>query len=282
MLDRIGYTWQLMGASWNVLRRDKRLLIFPALSFIACVIVTASFAVPMFATGFFRPPGPHGGQSSTVLYYGILFLFYICTYSVAFFFNAAIVACAVRSMRGEEATPGDGLRIAASRLHAIIGWAVVSATVGLALRIIEDRSKKVGAIIAGLLGIAWSLMTFLVVPVIVVEGKGPIEAVKVSAGAIKRTWGEQVVGNFSFGLIFFLLAIPGIVGIVAGVVVASTTAALGFVLIGAAVLYLLALGLVSSALAEIFRAAVYLYAARIATPAGFAPHLLDNAMRRKN
>jgi len=277
MFDRISYTWQLMGASWNVLKQDKRLLLFPLLSGLACTIVTASFALPISGTGFYRPPGSDASQSAHVMYYGVLFLFYFCNYAVAFFFNAALVACAVRRMQGQEATISQGLRIAVSRLPLILGWALVSATVGLALRIAEDRSKKVGALIAGLLGIAWSLMTFLVVPVIVVENKGPIEALNVSAAAIRRTWGEQVVGNFSFGFIFFLLAIPGVAAIFAGTAIAYTTA-LGFVLIAAAIVYLLALALISSALAEIFRAAVYLYAARISTPAGFGPHLLDNAI----
>jgi hypothetical protein len=207
----------------------------------------------------------------------VLLLYYICNYAVVFFFNSAIVACAVKRMQGEETTLAEGLSTALSRLPLILAWAVISATVGLVLRIIEDRSQKLGGIIAGILGVAWSVLTFLVVPVIVIEGEGPIQALRTSAESVGRTWGEQVVGSFSFGLVFFLLAIPGVAAIFAGVFLASATG-VGIVLVAAALCYMLALAVISSVLAEIFRAAVYLYAAGRGSPAAFGPHLLRSAM----
>ena len=67
-----------------------------------------------------------------------------------------------------------------------------------------------GRFVAGLLGAAWTVVSFLVVPILVVENKNPFAALQESAGLVKKTWGEQVAGNFGFGLIFFLLAIPAI------------------------------------------------------------------------
>ena len=140
------------------------------------------------------------------------FFFYFCNYFVITFFNAAIVACAFLRMEGGgEPSIGDGFREALARVPLIIGWAFLAATVGLVLRIIEDRSPKVGAFVAGLLGMAFSVVSFLVVPVLVIERKGPFSALKESTKLLKGTWGDQLVGNFSFGSIFGLLSLPAII-----------------------------------------------------------------------
>jgi hypothetical protein len=209
----------------------------------------------------------------------VLFLFYLCNYFVVIFFNAGIIACATVRLGGGNATVGDGFRAAASRLPAIAGWAVLSATVGLILRMIEDRSKWVGQIVAGLLGVAWTVVSFLVIPVLVVENKGPFAALQESAGLVKKTWGKQVMGGFGFGLIFFLLAIPAIAVIVLSVF--SGNVALMAACIGLGVIYLVVLGLVQSALQSIFQAAVFLYARDGQVPAGFEAEVLGSAMIAK-
>ena len=157
----------------------------------------------------------------------------------------------------------------------IAGWAVVSATVGLILRIIEDRSDKIGRFVAGLLGAAWTVVSFLVVPVLVIENKNPFSALKESAGLLKKTWGQQLVGNFSFGIIFFLLAIPAIAVMVLGFFTGSIAGIAVCIVLG--VVYLIVLALVQSALQAIFQAALFLYARDGQVPPGFGD-LLGNAM----
>ena len=283
MFAKISYTWSLMRASWNVLKADKTLLLFPLLSGLCCVLVLISFAVPIFLAGAWHPPARGAGQVSNVVYYGILFLFYIANYFVITFFNTAIVSCAILRMAGRTATVGDGFREAVSRLPQIAGWALLSATVGLILRIIEDRSKRLGRIVAGLLGMAWTVMSFLVVPVIVGERKGPFAALKESSAMLRRTWGEQLIGGFSFGLVFFLLSLPAVVLIFAGIVVAAHLGNLWLLAVAVvvAVVYLIVLSLLQSALQSIFQAAVYLFAYNQMAPPGFAPELLAGAMRPK-
>ena len=127
------------------------------------------------------------------------------TLNTSGFFNTAIIACAINRLQGGEPSVGYGFSVAMSRIHLILGWALLSATVGLALRIIEDRSERVGQFVTGLLGMAWTVMSYLVVPILVVEQKGPFAALKESSVLLKKTWGERLVGNSSFGLIFFLL-----------------------------------------------------------------------------
>ena len=268
-----------MSACWRVLKQDKGLLLFPFLSGICCLLVVASFAVPLVATGHWQPPGAGAARTQQMAYYGVLFLFYLCNYFVVIFFNAAIIACATIRLRGGNPTAGDGFRAAAARLPVIAGWTVVSATVGIVLRLIEDRSKWVGRIVAGLLGVAWTVVSFLVVPILVVENKNPLTALQESAALVKKTWGEQVVGNFGFGVIFFLLAIPAFVVIVLGIV--SGNVALMAACIVLAAVYLVGLGIVQSALQAIFQAAVFLYARDGQVPEGFEAELLGNAMIRK-
>jgi hypothetical protein len=284
MFAKLSYTWTLMRSSWDVLKRDKELILFPLFSGIACLLVMASFIVPLVMTDAWRPPAGTETTAQKIVYYGILFAFYFCTYFVITFFNTAIIASAVRRMEGGEPTLATGFADAFSRIHLIAGWALVSATVGLVLRMIEERSEKVGRFVAGLLGVAWTVTSYLVVPILVVERKGPFPALKQSASMLRRTWGEQIAGNFSFGLVFFLLSLPafalGAVGVMIGGVAAMVT------FIGLAVVYLIVLGLVQSTLQSIFQAAVYLYATgeparRQLESHGFPVQLIDRAMVAK-
>ena len=157
-----------------------------------------------------------------------------------------------------------------------MGWALVSATVGLLLRIIEERSQKVGRFVAGLLGMAWTLVSFLVIPILVVEKKGPLQALSESTQLLKKTWGEQLAGNFSFGLLFFLLGIPAFALVFLGFL--SGSAAIIFLCAGLAAVYLILLALVQSALQAIFQAAMYLYARNGQVPEGFQEEFLSGAM----
>jgi hypothetical protein len=158
----------------------------------------------------------------------------------------------------------------------IAGWALVSATVGLVLRMIEDRSAKIGQIVAGLLGMAWTVVSFLVVPILVIENKGPIAALKDSTTLLKKTWGEQLVSNFSFGMIFFLLGIPAFGLILLGILLGNTLAMVACIAL--AVVYLIVLALVQSALQAIFQTALYLYARDGRVPDGFRAEVLGNAL----
>lgn len=124
---------------------------------------------------------------------------------------------------------------------------------------------------------AWTIVSFLVVPILVVENKGPIAALKDSTALLKKTWGEQLASNFSFGMIFLLLAVPAVGLIVLGIFLKSAAALI--VCIGLAVIYLIVLALVQSALQAIFQTALYLYARDGQVPAGFHAEVLEGALR---
>ncbi|HZZ43364.1 MAG TPA: DUF6159 family protein [Tepidisphaeraceae bacterium] len=279
MFSKFSYTWELMGASWNVLKRDKHLLFFPLLSGICCLFVIASFVAPAVTFGLHHRHAQT--QDSRVLYYFLLFAFYFANYFVITFFNVAITSFAISRMAGGEPTFAGALREAIKHIHLIAGWALFSATVGMVLRILSERSGFIGKIVVSVLGAAWTIMAFLVVPILVIEDKGPFQALKTSMSLITKTWGERVVGNFSFGLVFFALTIPAIIAIIFGITLAaSATPLLGFMIIGTAVVYIIVLSLVHSALLSIFQAAIYMYTQGVTDPQrGFPVQLLRSAMQ---
>jgi hypothetical protein len=202
------------------------------------------------------------------------FLFYFCTYFVMAFFNTGIVAAALIRIRGGDPTVSDGFKAAWSRLVLIAEWALVAATVGMVLRMIEGKSNRLGRIVTGLIGTAWSVGTFLVVPILVVENIDPIGAVRESVRLLKKTWGQQLIGSFSFGLVTILLSIPGILLLFLGGMSLGGSVASGLTLVVIGVIYMVALSLVQSALQSVFQASVYAYAREGKTPREFDRNLL--------
>jgi hypothetical protein len=275
MFQRMATGWQLSKQSWKVLMLDKELLVFPLLSGFACLLVLASFAVPMWSTGFLdqvmeERAAEDAGQVNQIIGVAILFAYYFVNYFVVVFFNSALIACAIIRFKGGNPNLRDGFSAASSLLPQIAGWAAVAATVGVILRVIESRSEKVGQIVAGLLGMGWSLVTFFVVPVIVVERVGPIQAAKRSMRVLSQTWGESLTANFGISFIVFGATFLGIIPIIlGGLLVGMDLMALGFALIGVGIAVLLAVSLISSALHTIVLGALYLYAAERKVPEQF-------------
>jgi MFS family permease len=280
MFAKIRNSWALIKASAGVLRADKELIVFPIVSAIGVLVVTASFALPMLLAGFFD--ALFEGRSQ-VLGIVVGFVFYVVQYFVIIFANSALVGAALIRLRGGDPTVGDGFRIAMAHLGTILGYALVSATVGMILRWLSERGKTLGRIASSIGGLAWNLATYLVVPVLVIEGVGPLEAVKRSANLLKKTWGEQIVGNFSIGLIFGLLTVLVVLlGIPTFVFVASTNSAALIALTALLfVLIFVFLGLISSTLNGIYVAAVYRYAAEGEASGFFSEEMVQGAFRPK-
>ena len=279
MFARLGRSIELAKASLGVLRSDKELLLFPLISFLVIVVVTLTFAVPFMLSG--------GISDATegkvnILSYVLLFLFYVVSYAVGFFFNTALVGAALIRLDGGDPTVRDGFRIAFSRLPQIVGYAIIAATVGMILRFISERAGFLGVIVASVIGFAWNVATFLVVPVLAVEGVGPIEAIKRSGGLLRKTWGEQIIGNVGIGLLFGLLMF--VVLIIGGLLIVVAAQASMALTMTAVVIVMLALGivgLVGSAVAGIYVASLYRYATKGDGGTTFSPEDLSGAFRRR-
>jgi hypothetical protein len=217
MFTRISNGWELAKESWSVLKLDKELMLFPLFSGISCLAILVTFLGPLLLNmdkleGWMEGNDP---VLQTLFWVG-LFLFYFCNYFVIVFFNSALVACAIIRFRGGDPTVMDGIQASLSRLPQILAWALVSATVGIVLKAIESRSEKLGEFVAGLLGGAWTIMTYFVVPVLVVEKANPVDAVKRSFQVMTRAWGESLTAGFSIGLIAFLFSLLAMLPLGAG------------------------------------------------------------------
>lgn len=284
MFQRISTGWQLIKQSIQVLKLDKELLLFPLLSGISCLLVLASFAVPLFLSGALDAAQQNQENvTGNVLAWVVLFVFYFVNYFVITFFNSALVGCAVIRLSGGDPTVGDGFRSAFARLPQIVGWALVSATVGVVLKMIESKSERVGQVVAGLLGMAWSVTTFFVVPVLVIEGLGPIASVKRSVAVMRKAWGEALVSNYGIGFLTFLLSLLGILPIIGGFALAgSGSTTIGGILIGVGVLILITVSLVAPALNSIILAALYIYAVEDRMPEVFDANLVRGAFVPKS
>ena len=278
MFGRIGNGWELAKQSFHVLRLDKELLLFPLVSGISCLAVLASFAAPLWNSRYAQVVLNEREIPNDPIAWAILFAFYFVNYFVIVYFNSALVACAIIRFKGGDPTVADGFRAATARLPQILAWALVSASVGVILKVIESRSEKVGQIVSALLGAAFSIAAYFVVPVLVVEKAGPLEAMKRSLSVLKRTWGEALTANFGIGFIVFLLSLVGLVPLIGGIALCAVgQLALGIVLAVAGGAALLLIALVSSALDSIILAALYLYAAEGTIPRYFDKSLLEGA-----
>lgn len=279
-MGRFARSWELVKASVAVLRADHRLLVFPLLAGVCTMIVSASFLGPL-ALGGVLDRFDDARQPWWMA--PIVFLFYLVQYFVIFFFNSALVAAARIRLDGGRPTVRDGFRIAASRWTQIFGYALIAATVGMILRAIEERAGFIGRWISALLGVTWTMATFLVVPVLVSGNLGPVDAVKQSAELLKRTWGENLVGNVGIGLVCGLAIVAWVI-VSAGLVALATSAQSIAAVIAAAaigIIGLVTLSLVQSALQGVYAAALHRYAQTGDAGIGFERALLADAFKLK-
>jgi Family of unknown function (DUF6159) len=281
-MDRIARTWSLMGRSFAVLKSDRELVWLPIFSGIAAI--AASILVFSGGALVFLPQlkamGAAGARNAPMTgnLWVWLFVFYLVNYFIVVFFNVALVSVAGDRLAGGRATIDDGLQLAWNRMGKIFQWALLAATVGILLRMLEERVGWLGRLIVSFVGIAWTLATYFVVPILAAEDLGPVEALSRSGELFRERWGEEVVGGFSFGLIFTLLALPGIALPLYGATFGRTALVAGLVL---ALLYWILLGVVNAAVQGIFMAALYRYATTGNVPGGFGHSDLAGAWQPK-
>ncbi len=262
--------------------KDKELVLFPVMAFISVVVLVGIFigiaattgGLDRLDSGINTPEGSTASESITIFDVALYVIAFVAVTYAVIFFNSALVAAAIERLRGGDPNVMSGLRAVVPHMHNILGWAIISATVGLILQALRSRTNNMlGRIALAIAGGVWAYMTFFVVPVLVVKGVGPIEAIKQSASLFKRTWGEQVTSNFGFGLFYIVV-----------VIVAVIPAAIAFALnpvVGIALgipMVALAFGAVQ-ATEGIFKAALYEYAAEGVIPVGFEKAELDSSYR---
>jgi Family of unknown function (DUF6159) len=291
MLQRIGRGWGMTKASWAVLKVHPKLLLFPIFSGLAFIVLLAAIAVAAFAAGnsaavqHFAADIRHDDPLTFAALFG---LYFACTLIIVFF-NEALVFCALQSFAGKEPSLRAGIATAAGRLPQILAWTFVAATVGVILSALQNFLKErlgfLGAMVGGVGELAWSAVTYFAVPVLVVDGVWPVEAVKRSSLILRRTWGEAAGGEGGLGAISVLLVLP-VVLVIGLVAVAGrglgADAATAVTLAAIVAPYVLTLSVVFTALATIFRTGAYIYATTGKAPSSMDPALLQAAFRKRS
>src|SRR5690606_4218374 len=155
-------SWKITKLSFSVINKDRELLWFAFLSFLFSTTFSVAMIVPSIL-----PTVMNEGLSETSLeiyQYVIIFLTYFGLAFIATFFNVCVVYTAKVRFEGGNATFGESLSFAFSRIGLIFQWSLISATVGLILRILDNLASRLGkigeivaSIIIGLLGMAWSI-----------------------------------------------------------------------------------------------------------------------------
>src|SRR5215467_11402241 len=284
-MGKFSRTWQLVKQSFVILRSDKQLMLFPILSAVSCLIVTAIIAtggtlliMPSITTA--AAAGERFQPNHSPMFPIGMFTMYVANYFIIVFFNVALVGVANSRLMGGNWTFRDGIELAWARKGTILQWAFVTATVGMILRTVEERMGLIGRIVMRMIGVAWALACYFVVPVLAFEDLSPLAAVKRSSKLFRDTWGEKVIGGLSFSLVSLVLMLPAFGLWFAAIVLGGVKGMLaGFALL---ILYILVLSAMMSAVQGIFNAALYRYACFKQVPAGFDADLVRSAWTPKS
>ena len=270
-MSRIRRGWELTKKSWGVLRAHRSLIRFPLYGGVAAIALT----ILVLGPGLYLIDDGEIAPGAPFVIVGVYLLAFVSVY-----FGVALAACADLIFRGEEASFGDGMAVARSRLPQIAAWAALSATVGVVLSVLQNQGGLFGAIVGRLLDVGWTLVTFLAAPVIAFEGTPAFATLRRAGSIFKERWGQQITGNIAIGGAVFLLGmLPAILLIVAGIALWTSSGFGGAILVALGVVIFAIAALISQALSGIFGVALYRYATEGEAVGGFTAAELETAVK---
>jgi hypothetical protein len=304
-MNKIQRSWVLLKSSLSVIGRNKQLLVFPISIFICTSVIILFFLAPpvlrptghsYFSTehwqtishSLFRsttdaPGSRHVQVAFTPAAMAYLAFLYFVSMFIATFCNVAFYHEILAALRGQPVSIARGVKFASSRLGAILLWTLFAGIVGLIIKMIEERLPLVGRIIARLIGIAWSIAAVFVIPVIVSEEKNanPFVMLRKSATILRNTWGEALIGYAGLALANSLIMIGSLLLLAAAVVLSIVLhtfliiALVGFVWLIA----ILAWGYLSGVASNVYKGALYLYAAEGVVAEPYNQEMFDMAWK---
>jgi hypothetical protein len=287
-MNAFSRSWMITKLSFSVINKDRELIGFAFLSFIFSTLFAVAMIFPSIIPAILEKG--MSTESLEIYQYILIFITYFGLAFIATFFNVCVVYTTKVRFEGGNATFGESIKFAFSKLGLIFQWSLISATVGLLLRLLQNAASRLGRggqivanILISLVGFAWSVVTIFVVPVLVYEGLGPIDAIKKSAKVIKETWGESLIRAIGLGLVqvlvFFLLAL-----ITFGLtyVLVNAFALTGLLIgLGIGILLFLLSGLIFAVATMVFNTALYVYANNKMVADGFNEDVVKGAFRQK-
>jgi Family of unknown function (DUF6159) len=244
---RQGRTMRLLRASLAVLNEDRKLVVFPTVGFFGTALIVGAFIAASLSGVH------HGGNPGGPLFIAMLIASYPVMF-VSLYCNVALACVLGARLGGEPMTVREGWRAAGGRIGVIAGWTLLSCSVGVVLRLLEQYLPLGGRIVAVILDVSWSLATLFVVPVLAYERIGPRATLRRSSHIFRQRWGTQIKGSVGIGLGGLLLYGPGILFVALGL---AAGAGVGAALIVLGVIGLLGAVAVQATLGQIFRVFVY-------------------------
>jgi hypothetical protein len=259
--------------AWGVIKQNTYMLAFPAVSAVLAVVaflLIGGAGIAALGWSDVEQQATQDAFTTTSVVVGVVLLVvasYVATLLTVIFMGG-LVKCADEELQGRDSSFGAGLSAAMSRLPALLGWAAIETAVGWLIRAVQGNGASdnvlvtiLRVVLAGLMAVAWSIISFFVLPLIILRGMGPLAAVKESVALIRRTWGMQVAGGVRIGGLIGLVAVlPALLVTVAGgFVAASGSPAVGIPLATLGVVVLIVASVLISAMKAIFSVAMLHY-----------------------
>lgn len=268
--------------SWNVLKQDKEIMWFPVMSGIFTLIViiamAAFFYIVLLGGSMIEFKIDESKQVSNIVIYGVMFVYYLIIFFIVNFFQSALFIIVQGRFSGQDLNFSNGIQGASKYIGKIFVWSIISATVGIVLKIISENFKVIGRILAGILGAAWEILTYFSLPSLVIGNLSIKDSFKESASIIKKTWGETLIINFGVGLFFAAIAVLWLVLSIAIIILIPKT----YTVISVGVIFVIfyvAIMLLSTTLSSIFKLALFNYARTGNIPQGFSESIVKEAIK---
>ena len=274
----------IVSQSWEILKKDKEIMWFPVCSTIvslaALVVLGIALFLVMLGGDIENFKEIKEGEPVGMFSYVALFVYYLVMYFIANFFTAGIFIIVHGRFNGQDLSFQDGINGAIANSGKIFWWSFISATVGVVLQIISDKSKLVGKLVVGLLGAAWGILTYFSLPSLIIGKTSVADSFKQSASVIRKTWGETIIINLGVGLFFGLLVFLAL-ALMIGVIILAPTFPVVISMLLLFVIFIVLITIISSSLGAIFKLALFEYATTGKIPDGFSRELIQNAVRTK-
>ncbi len=289
-VGRFRASWLLFWETWRFLRLDPEILAIPFVTGLLNLLLFAALlgvalivhvtAIPLFT--FTEVNGETTLTADHPLVYVFLFFGYTIAAFTLAFSQGAISHTVITRLRGGNASLGESLGMALRRWRALLAWSLITATVGLLLRLLAKRFKLLGRLVISFIGVAWEVLTYFVAPAIVIENKTSIGAIRQSGRTLKQTFGETVMTNIGLGLALFVFYFVAML-VSVGLLFVAFSSGSGVLVFGMFVLIFvlfLVLGLLNAALQGVLKTLLYAYVMEHTVPPDFNSELLENVLVR--
>lgn len=270
--------------SWGLLKENPYLFAFPIIGLVLTLVPLIVFGVP--ALIFLD-----ADNNWLAAAFAIALVFGVQAFAT--FPSAGLVAAVDEEMHGRDASVGRGMSAAFGPVGPLVAWSAIQTVVSILLGLVRGNGQGniVGVllrnIVAAAADVMWQLITFFVLPVMMIEKESPINAIKTSSGLFKKQWGTQLAGGVRIGgLVALLVILPGALVMVGGIALVFTgntgTVVAGIITAVIGFLIIMLGSLIISAMRGIYSVALYYYAKDGEVLGGFTGEELQSSVSLKS